>query len=131
MAVGRKIYKLREERKMSQTELAHLLDVFQTTLHNIESENSKKIDFALMDKVCKIFDKDFSYFTDDTVFNNNVTGEKATVALINGQNHGTVNMCPENFSEEMRKIIEDNKKKEDRIEILEKEIEFLKKLSKE
>jgi len=127
MAVGRKIYKLREERKMSQTELAHLLDVSQTTLHNIESENSKKIDFALMDKVCKIFDKDFSYFTDDTVFNNNVTDSTGMI----GVNHGTVNLCPENFIEEMRKVIEDNKKKEQKIEVLEKEIESLKKSSKE
>lgn len=125
MNVGRKIHKLRSEKKISQTELADLLGISQTTLHNIESENSKKIDFALMDKVCKIFDKDFSYFTDDVVFNNNITGEKATVG-VNGKNEGTINLCPENLIEELKKIIEDNKIKDEKIASLEKLIKSLK-----
>lgn len=47
-----------------------------------------------------------------------------------GVNHGTVNLCPEHFIEDMRNIIEGNKKKEQKIEVLEKEIEYLKTLLK-
>jgi len=49
MSIGVKIKKLREYKKMSQNELALQLGISQTTLHNIETGNSHKIDFLLMD----------------------------------------------------------------------------------
>ena len=52
MEVGIKIKRLREQHKLSQPELAHKLGIAQTTLSNIESGQTQKIDFALMDKVC-------------------------------------------------------------------------------
>lgn len=64
MEVGIKIKRLREQHKLSQPELAHKLGIAQTTLSNIESGQTQKIDFVLMDKVCKEFDVDFSYFTE-------------------------------------------------------------------
>ncbi len=64
MDVGVKISNLRKNKKLSQPELAHLLGISQTALCDIESGKTKKIDFMLMDKVCKEFDVDFDYFTD-------------------------------------------------------------------
>jgi len=76
MDIGIKIKKLRENIKMSQSELARQLEISQATLHNIESGNFQKIDFLLMDKVCNIFDKDFSYFASDSVVNNHTKQNK-------------------------------------------------------
>ena len=55
MSVGFKIKKLREEKKLSQPELANILDISQSDLSKIENGRTKKIDFQLMDKVCKEF----------------------------------------------------------------------------
>ena len=66
-SIGTKIRKLREGQAMSQDTLAEQLGISQTTLHNIECGNSKKIDFLLMDKISKIFEKDFEYFLDSPI----------------------------------------------------------------
>jgi transcriptional regulator with XRE-family HTH domain len=81
---------------MSQNELALQLGISQTTLHNIESGNSHKIDFLMMDKVCNIFDKDFSYFANDSVVNNNVNENKGQVS-INCENVTVNNQYPESI----------------------------------
>lgn len=57
MGVGIKIKRLREERKISQPELADLLGISQSTLSNIESESSQKIDFHLMEKFARYLTK--------------------------------------------------------------------------
>ena len=62
MSIGAKIKKLREENNWSQTELAHLLEISQTTLCNIESDKSKKIDFLLMVKVGQVFGVVIEFF---------------------------------------------------------------------
>ncbi|MGB6083004.1 helix-turn-helix domain-containing protein [Moheibacter sp.] len=90
MGVGIKIKRLREERKISQPELADLLGISQSTLSNIESESSQKIDFHLMEKVCKVFDKDFSYFVDETI-KNTIKENNGNVGTV-GVNHGTINL---------------------------------------
>jgi transcriptional regulator with XRE-family HTH domain len=46
MAIGTKIRRLREEKKVSQRELASKIGIEQTTLGNIENGNTKKIDFS-------------------------------------------------------------------------------------
>ena len=100
MGVGIKIKRLREERKLSQPELAELLGISQSTLSTIESETSKKIDFLLMDKVCKVFDKDFDYFTDSTSMNNSIEENKGSIGIV-GNNHGTINLFPEDIIEQI------------------------------
>ena len=45
MSVGYKIKKLREQKNMSQPELAELLGVSQTSLSHIENRVTKKLDF--------------------------------------------------------------------------------------
>jgi transcriptional regulator with XRE-family HTH domain len=64
MDVGVKISNLRNNKKLSQLELAHRLGISQTALCDIESGKTKKIDFMLMDKVCKEFEVDFDYFVE-------------------------------------------------------------------
>lgn len=103
MSVGFKIKKLREERNLSQPELANILSISQSKLSNLENEQTKKIDFILMDKVCNFFDKDFEFFTENREQINNV---KKLDGSIN--NHGTINLFPENIIEQIRKIIDEN-----------------------
>ena len=62
MDVGIKIANLRKHKKLSQPELAHRLGISQTALCDIESGKTKKIDFLLMNKVCKEFEVDYHYF---------------------------------------------------------------------
>ena len=69
MEIGLKIKKLREQRKLTQPELAHRLGIAQTTLSNIENGSTQKIDFVLMDKVCKELDVDFGYFLEEKQVN--------------------------------------------------------------
>jgi len=106
MDIGTKIRKLREDKKMSQNELALQLGISQTTLHNIETGNPHKIDFLLMDKVCNIFDKDFSYFTSDHVVNNNV---KENSGQISCENVTVNHHCPESILVEVQNLINENK----------------------
>jgi transcriptional regulator with XRE-family HTH domain len=108
MNIGTKIRQLRDSKKMSQTELALQLSISQTTLHNIESGNPNKIDFLLMDKVCSIFDKDFSFFANDSVVNNNVSENKGQVS-INCENVTVNNQYPESILTEIQNLINENK----------------------
>ncbi len=64
ITIGTKIKNLRDSKKMSQVELAMKLGIGQTTLGSIESGETKKIDFLLMDKICKEFNVDSDYFKD-------------------------------------------------------------------
>lgn len=63
MTIGIKIKKLRENARLSQQELATKLQISQTTLCNIESDTVKKIDFALINKICDEFKISVEYFT--------------------------------------------------------------------
>lgn len=113
MSIGYKIKKSREQRRMSQTELAELLSVLQTSLSHIENGITKKLDFKLMDKICREFEVDFDYFTYDKQVNN----IKKLDGSIN--NHGTINLFPENIIEQIKLLIEDNKQKDLKIKELE------------
>lgn len=118
MSVGIKIKRLREERKISQPELADLLEISQSTLSKIESGSSKKIDFLLMDKVCKIFDKDFEYFMEGTIIQQNNNDNSSQNIL----NSGVIYQYPENLLEQIKQLIEDNKLKDAEISELKKQL---------
>ncbi len=119
MSIGFKIKKLREEKKLSQPELANILDISQSRLSRIENGRlSKEIDFLLMDKICKFFEIDFRYFLDtgpiynfETAQNNNISCET-----------GIINNFPENIIEQVTKLIEENKAKEYIIKELEEKL---------
>jgi len=114
MDIGIKIRRLRENIKMPQSELAQQLGVTQGTLHNIESGITRKVDFSLMDKVCDIFDKDLSYFANDSVVNNTVTDNKGQVS-INCENVTVNNQYPESILAEIQNLINENKLLKDKI----------------
>lgn len=78
----------------------------------------------MMDKVCKIFDKDFSYFVDETI-KNTIKENKGSVGTV-GVNHGTINLFPEDIIEQIKQLVEANKVKDTRIEELTKQIKELK-----
>lgn len=117
MEVGFKIKKLREQCKWSQPELAHMLGIAQTTLSNIENGQTKKIDFGLMDKICKTFNVDFEYFTEGKQVNKVKTNE-GSVGVI-GYNQGTINLFSEDIIDQLKKIIEESKQKDLKIKELE------------
>ena len=114
MSIGAKIRKLRDNKKLSQAELAERLGISQTSLCNVEIGDSKKIDFLLMDKICKEFDVDFDYFTDEKQINKVKTNQGAIAYNIE-----TVNNFPENIVEQIKQLVNDNKQKELRIKELE------------
>lgn len=120
MDIGTKIKNLREEKHLSQSDLAFELGVSQGTLHNIESGNSRKIDFLLMDKICRFFDKDFEYFLDTNIINN----VKKNSGLVGLNNVDTINNnFPDNFLEEFKKLVEKNQINEKIIEELKSRFE--------
>jgi transcriptional regulator with XRE-family HTH domain len=115
MNVGFEMKKLREQRRMSQPQLAEILSISQTALSNIENGVTKKLDFKLMDKICKEFDVGFDYFIDDKHVNKVKENEGGVV----GTNNGTINNFPENLVDQLKLLIDDNKQKEARIKELE------------
>ncbi len=54
--LGYKIKKLREQRNISQEQLATELDISQSKLSKIENNRTTKIDFALMTKLSDLFE---------------------------------------------------------------------------
>lgn len=87
MDIGTKIKRLREHKNISQTVLASQLGIAQNTLGLIENGDTKKIDFLLMDKICKIFKVDLNYFIDEVKYKQvnkaNATGYFAETQNIN------------------------------------------------
>ena len=71
MDIGTNISNLRKKHKFSQPELAFKLNMSQTALSEIESGKTKKIDFLLMDKICKEFEVSFDYFLNEDSYNFN------------------------------------------------------------
>lgn len=122
MSIGFKIKKLRESKKISQPELAMLLDISQTKLSNIENGNTKSIDYILMDKVCKFFDVEFDYFLENSTQTNNVQKNVGTIAY----SVKNINNYPENLIDELKKIIDSNREKDKIINLLNEENKKLK-----
>ena len=102
MEIGTKIRSLRG--KMSQETLAGKLGIATKTLGSIESGETNKIDFLLMDKICKIFDVDSDYFKEDAQINR----VKENIGGVVGNNNGTINNCPDNIIEQIRLILSEN-----------------------
>lgn len=118
MDIGFKIKQLRERKRISQPELANRLGISQATLSNIESGETKKIDFLLMDKVCQEFEIDFSYFIKGDKHINKVKQNNGGAVV--SCNNGTINNFPESIVEQIQKLIAINKEMELKINELEK-----------
>jgi transcriptional regulator with XRE-family HTH domain len=119
MSIGYKIRKLREDNSQTQDYLATILGVSQGELSKIENDQVEKIDFLFMDKVCKHFDKDSNFFREESPQINNV--EKSEGGVV-GYNYGTINNCPENLLEQIKKIFDENEFNKKTILALEEEI---------
>lgn len=104
MDIGTKIRKLRIQNRWSQEELAHKLNMAQTSVSNFEA-NKTIPDFLVMQKVCEVFDIGFDYFIDSDkekyVFKNNENNN-----IIVGKIEVLNNNMPEGILEKMLKRIE-------------------------
>lgn len=100
MSIGTKIRKLRLQNKWSQEELAHKLNVAQTSISNFES-NKTIPDFLVMQKISEIFKVDLEYFKENYTINNVEKAENCNI----GCNTGIVNTMPEGIIENMLKRI--------------------------
>jgi transcriptional regulator with XRE-family HTH domain len=68
--IGFKIKKLREQKSISQEDLAHQLDVSQSYLSKIETGAIEKLDFLFMQRVADFFKIEPQYFLEgDTIIN--------------------------------------------------------------
>ena len=101
MSVGTKIRKLRLLHKMSQEDLAHKLNIAQTSVSNFEANKSIP-DFLVMQKVCEVFEVDFDYFVEKKNVNKVKNAEYSNIGCTNG----TINAFPEGILENMLKRIE-------------------------
>jgi transcriptional regulator with XRE-family HTH domain len=113
-AIGTKIRKLRIEHNLSQPELSNLLGISQPTLCNIESGDRKKIDFSLIQKICVVFNKDLSYFSEvPTVF-------ESEKVIVTNKNNDTYTF--NNIADQIQVLIQDNKNKSQIIQELENKL---------
>ncbi|WP_288461051.1 helix-turn-helix transcriptional regulator [uncultured Chryseobacterium sp.] len=92
--VGFKIKKLREQKEMSQEDLAFQLEVSQSYLSKIENGSIEKLDFIFMQKVAEFFKVEPQYFLEgDTIINNNVeTSNNSSVGNVGDTNINNVDV---------------------------------------
>lgn len=69
--IGFKIKRHREQKSISQEDLAHQLDVSQSYLSKIKSGTIEKLDFLFMKKTSDFFKVEPQYFLDDQIVQNN------------------------------------------------------------
>lgn len=94
-SIGFKIKKLREQKNISQEDMAHELDISQSYLSKIESGTIEKLDFLFMQRVAEFFKIEPQYFLDDQIVQNNSDNNHNSVV---GNIHSTVtihNSIPE------------------------------------
>lgn len=60
--IGFRIKQIREEKNLSQEQLANLLDISQSKLSKIENGRLKKIEMKLVLKFCKNLDIEYEVF---------------------------------------------------------------------
>lgn len=70
-SIGYKIKELREQKNISQENLALQLDVSQSYLSKIENGTIEKLDFLFMQKIAEFFKVEPQYFLDDQIVQNN------------------------------------------------------------
>ena len=86
--IGFKIKRLREQKNLSQEDMAHQLDISQSYLSKIENGAIEKIDFLFMQKVSDFFKIEPQYFLDDQVVQN-ITDNNHSSAF--GNPYSTIN----------------------------------------
>ncbi|MDR0801654.1 helix-turn-helix domain-containing protein [Fluviicola sp.] len=100
-SIGFKIKRLREQKHISQEDLAHQLDVSQSYLSKIETGAIEKIDFLFMQKITDFFQVDLQYFFDDHIVQSNTDNNHHSAA---GNIYSTItihNSVPEDVLENL------------------------------
>ncbi|MBS9773582.1 MAG: helix-turn-helix transcriptional regulator [Tenacibaculum sp.] len=115
MNIGTKIRQLREEKQMSQTDLAYMLNIEQATLSKIESNKTEKLNFFTIDKLCQIFNKNFDYFLP-------TQGNTYNVETNNGVVVGTYNNFPPELLNLVKDIIHNHEQQTLKIKELEEQL---------
>ena len=117
---GKKLAELREQKNLSQDELATELQLSQSTISNYE-KGTRKIDVESLQKICDYFNVPITYMLSD---------EKVVFHSIenHGENHGNfVNTTINTMSDKLIELYELRlKEKDEIISFLKKEIERIK-----
>ncbi|WP_294311395.1 helix-turn-helix transcriptional regulator [uncultured Chryseobacterium sp.] len=103
-SIGFKIKKLREQKEISQEDLAFQLDVSQSYLSKIENGAIEKLDFIFMQKISDFFKVEPQYFLEGDTFINDV--ENNNGMLVN--NFNNANGIVNNVSEDLLKNVVNN-----------------------
>ncbi|REC52576.1 MULTISPECIES: helix-turn-helix domain-containing protein [Chryseobacterium] len=103
-SVGFKIKKLREQKEMSQEDLAFQLEVSQSYLSKIENGSIEKLDFIFMQKVAEFFKVEPQYFLEGDTFINDIENNNGMLVNNFNNSNGIVN----NVSEDLLKNVIDN-----------------------
>jgi transcriptional regulator with XRE-family HTH domain len=93
--IGLKIRKLRETQPLSQETMAMKLGISQGTLCKIESGYVEKVNFALIEKICDLFNVDLQYFLEDSVSQTNTDNKNSAISIFG--NLTVNNHFPENI----------------------------------
>ncbi len=119
MDIGTKIRQLREEKQMSQIDLACLLNIEQATLSKIESNKTEKLNFFMIDKLCQVFEKDFDYFLPEK---GNTYNIETNNGIIMEKNEGTFNNFPKELLNLVKDILQNHEKQTLKIKELEEQL---------
>lgn len=65
--IGFRIKQLREQKNLSQEQLANLLEISQSKLSKIENGRLKKIEMKLVLKFCKVIDIELDEFFENVI----------------------------------------------------------------
>jgi transcriptional regulator with XRE-family HTH domain len=96
--IGFKIRHLREAQPLSQEAMADKLGISQSTLCKIENGFVDKVDFALMDRICKFFQIDLEFLlNDDSCSQINKDNRNSAISMFG--NSTVNNNFPENVIE--------------------------------
>ena len=124
MDIGLKIKKLRENRRLSQEELAHQLNISQTKLSNIENGKTKKVGVKMLSKICDLLGVNIDYFLDkkesSTSYKNN--RDVCVCVCVCEEGINDKDNFPGNILKQIKLLILDNQEKTQRIASLENEL---------
>ena len=87
-SIGFKIKRLREQKEMSQEDLAFQLDVSQSYLSKIENGAIEKIDFVFMQRVAEFFKVEPQYFLEGDT---NINVETSNNSAVGNNNVSNIN----------------------------------------
>lgn len=92
---------MREQKEISQEDLAFQLDISQSYLSKIENGSVEKLDFVFMQRVAEFFRVEPQYFLEgDTIINNNVeTSNNSAIGNVTTVNN---NVDPDLFKSVMQ-----------------------------